>query len=326
MPALIDVVLCGNWSLEADTNWRQQALTTDSAILHRQMAGTRVHICLQNSIVVCLMQMTDCAAAAGAHEAAERVPLSRVVITPYPQKAEQYFTKVALAARTAAGHRMLCETVRPTHRTALLQKICASACPPYYKFTMPSEFALREMPHLINQEFYMVSSPKTKERWRVLLTPRRNKGKFEHTICSKGWKKVSPARKPLPSFKPCSTFHVIDACRKNTSAQPHSVPCMHCSLSLQELHRVGLALLWSASATRNCHCCKFPGKRQTSYCLVRHCDKSASSLCAARWGLAAGCRWLPHTLCAAHARSWSAVTLQPQVPSPSKLNMLCMEP
>ena len=65
---------------------------------------------------------------------------------------------------------------------------------------MPSEFALREMPHLINQEFYMVSCPRTKERWRVLLTPRRNKGKFEHTICSKGWKRVSPVRKKAVAF------------------------------------------------------------------------------------------------------------------------------
>lgn len=144
--------------------------------------------------------MTDYAPAAGAHEAAERVPPSRVVIAPYPQKAEQYFTKVALTARTAAGHRNLCETVTPTDRAPLLQKICASACPPYYKFTMPSEFALREMPHLINQEFFMVSSPRTKERWKVLLTPRRNKGKFEHTICSKGWKRVSPARVKAAAF------------------------------------------------------------------------------------------------------------------------------
>ena len=82
---------------------------------------------------------------------------------------------------------------------------------------MPAEFALREVPHLINQEFYMVNSLRLKERWRVLLTPRRNKGKFEYTICSKGWKRVSPARKSrsLPS-SPAAQFLMIDACCDKT--------------------------------------------------------------------------------------------------------------
>ena len=79
---------------------------------HRADAGhSSAHLHSESHSGLSHLQMTDCATAAGAHEAAERVPLSRVVITPNPQKAEQYFTKVALTARTTAGHRMLCESV-----------------------------------------------------------------------------------------------------------------------------------------------------------------------------------------------------------------------
>ncbi|BDA48016.1 hypothetical protein COCOBI_11-2730 [Coccomyxa sp. Obi] len=66
-----------------------------------------------------------------------------------------------------------------------IKKVPQTSVAPTFKLTLPSEFVISNLAHLIDQSFDLTDK-EGKDVWRVALLPRRNKSKYEYTL--QGWK------------------------------------------------------------------------------------------------------------------------------------------